>query len=656
MRTSIVALAAALSVFALAACGGGSNNPVPKPTATPYFGKEVLYVADSGNNAVTVIDPQSYAILANIPVGQEPVALVQDRSVNNNVYVADKMSAGVSVIDDATDKVVATIPVGKNPSSMITWAGKIYVANTGSNSISVIDMASNTVVETDSLGTHAPFLIAQDSFGGGGVGDIATANTDGTVTILWPQQKMKVEQTIDVRSGTVTGLLGYGTISDGFTPGEYFVVSSSGTKNQVVILGNTSGSFAPVTTYLLSEAPLGGIGWYWDANAGRNIYALDKNDNRITAILTTLQDGNTSKVLGDVVVGRAPADVAYNGWGSDVTFVANSGDDSISVVSSAYVQTQKIALPSGAIPIKLMLGYNVAAAPAPMPTAVPTATPTPAPTATPSAAPTSTPATMGNLYVADYGAHLTDAFALPAASGATPFASIAGTTGSPYGIAENPQAGIVAVEDDSGHVNIYKTPLTSGSTATATISLGASSAGMLAFDTSGNLYVGTGTANVAEYAPPFSSSSTPAKSYAVGDHTMAVAFDVGGTMYVSNYGSGNIEAVSMPGGTVSAAVTPPASTSVGGLAVYNNKLYAVDESNNAVVAYDLPLASAATPSAVYKVSGFPQAIVFDADGEMLLSNVSGASVDFYDPPFTSAMTPAFSLTGLTAPEQLIIGP
>lgn len=659
MRRYILASAAALAAAALAACGGGTSSPLPSPTPTPYIGKAVLYVADSGSNAVTIIDPVSFAILATIPVGQEPVAFAQDVGVSNNLYVANKMSGTVSVIDDTTNKVTATIAVGKNPSSMITWGGKVYVANAGSNSISVIDMATNAVVETDSLGTHAPYLIAQDSHGSGDIGDVATANSDGTVTILWPQKQMQVLQTIQVTSGTVTGLLGYGSLGNGSNIGLNFLVSSSGTKNQVVVLGYVNRQWQPTQTYLLSEAPLGGIDWYVDASGNRAIYAMDKNDNRITAIWPLLDDATQSKILGDVIVGRAPVDVASL-WTNQTTFVANSGDDTISVVSASYAQTKTIALPQGAIPIKLLLGYNVAASPAPVPTATPTAAPTAAPTvkptATPTAAPTSTPTTMGNLYVSDYGAHKFDGFALPVSAGAAPFAAVNDSSGAPYGMAEDPHAGIIAVEDDGGHVNIYKTPLTGSSAPSSTITLGGGSTGMLAFDVNGNLFVATGTSGVVEYSPPFSSTSTPSNTYSPGDHTMGIAFDFGGTMYVSNYGSGNIEAVSMPGGTVSATVTPPASTSVGGLIVHNGQLYAVDESNNAVVVYNLPLSNGATPAAVYKVSGMPQGIVFDGDGEMLLSNVAGGSVDFYGPAFSATMTPSFSLTGFTAPEQLTIGP
>ena len=287
---------------------------------------------------------------------------------------------------------------------------------------------------------------------------------------------------------------------------------------------------------------------------------------------------------------------------------------------------------------------------------LPVVSPTSAPTATPTPRATSTPSTLGNLYVADYGAHTTDAFALPVSAGAAPFAAVPGTSAAPYGIAENPQAGIIAVEDDGGKISIYKTPLATASTPAATITLVAASTGMLAFDASGNLYVSTGTAGVLEYSPPFSNSSTPSGTFNVGDHTLGLAFDASGTMYVGNYGSGNIQAVSVPGGTVTATVTPPSSTAVAGLTVFNNKLYAVDQSNHAVVVYNLPLTSGATPAAVYAVSGYPQDAIFDADGEMLVANAAGSSVDFYSPPFSATMTPGFSLTGLTAPEQLTIGP
>jgi YVTN family beta-propeller protein len=632
MRTSHVALAAALSAVALTACGGGNPTitpgvptPAPSPTTKTY-----LFVVEHGLNQVVKVDPVNGSAAATIPVGNAPVAIALHYAQSNSdsaadyAWVANSQSNTVSEIDLSTNTVRATVPVGTDPESVAVQGygtaigsallDKVYVANKGSNTVSVIDPSSHTLVKTIATDS-GPFQVAQ-------AGKIlAIANSDGNL------QFYDLSAEAFVTTIQVPGLAGVGT---GAGLDDFIYATSGGT-----VMGLNGGappygndpypSVASGVTHV-SSGPDGSFVWL--SNAG----------GQSVDVLYESSGGNTT-VTG---TGSSPRGVATDTF-SGYTYVANSSDNTLSVYDNHYRAQPKIGLAANSNP------YDVADAILPL-------APTPAPTATPTAAPTSSPSTFGNLYIADNGSGSTDAFALPVGSGSKAFATVPDSLGHPYGIAENPQAGTIAVEDDGGHVNIYKTPLSNGSTPNATIPLAAPSSGMIAFDVNGNLYVANGTANVVEYSPPFSSGSVPAKTYAIGDHTMGVAFDVSGNMFVSNYGSGDIEEVSMPGGTVSATVTPPSSTSAGGLIVYNNQLYAVDESNNAIAVYNLPLSNGATPAAVYKVSGMPQSIAFDADGEMLLSNVSGASIDFYDAPFTATMTPAFSLTGLTAPEQLTIGP
>jgi YVTN family beta-propeller protein len=60
----------------------------------------------------------------------------------NKVYVANSGDISVSVINGTTDKVKNVIPVGKNPSAMAInrISNKVYVANgLDDNTVSVID-------------------------------------------------------------------------------------------------------------------------------------------------------------------------------------------------------------------------------------------------------------------------------------------------------------------------------------------------------------------------------------------------------------------------------------------------------------------------------------------------------------------------------------
>ncbi len=106
-----------------------------------------IYVANSGDNTVSVINGASNAVVATIPVGTTPKGVAYNPT-NNKVYVTNTTTT--SVIDPNTNTVVTTIPsaggcdVVVNPNT-----NKIYVANGG---LTIIDGATNTVVGSASSG------------------------------------------------------------------------------------------------------------------------------------------------------------------------------------------------------------------------------------------------------------------------------------------------------------------------------------------------------------------------------------------------------------------------------------------------------------------------------------------------------------------------
>ena len=73
----------------------------------------------------------------------------------HRVYVTNTSNASVSVIDSAMNAVLATVPVGNIPEGVAVdpTGARVYVANSGPNSVSVIDTATNTVVATVAVGT-----------------------------------------------------------------------------------------------------------------------------------------------------------------------------------------------------------------------------------------------------------------------------------------------------------------------------------------------------------------------------------------------------------------------------------------------------------------------------------------------------------------------
>lgn len=68
------------------------------------------YIANYGDNSVSVVDVATNKVTATVPVGSEPlgIAVAADGS---KVYVANFNSSSISVIDVTTKKVIATVPV-----------------------------------------------------------------------------------------------------------------------------------------------------------------------------------------------------------------------------------------------------------------------------------------------------------------------------------------------------------------------------------------------------------------------------------------------------------------------------------------------------------------------------------------------------------------
>ncbi len=116
----------------------------PRGIAISPDGREA-YVANAGDNTVSVIDTATKAVVATIAVGDEPqgIAFAPDGAT---AYVTNIKDNNVSVIDTAIRTATTTIAVGRNPLSIAVtpdgqWA---YVPNFDDNTVTVIDLTTHT--------------------------------------------------------------------------------------------------------------------------------------------------------------------------------------------------------------------------------------------------------------------------------------------------------------------------------------------------------------------------------------------------------------------------------------------------------------------------------------------------------------------------------
>ncbi|HEY0194062.1 MAG TPA: beta-propeller fold lactonase family protein, partial [Kofleriaceae bacterium] len=170
-RWRALALAAAV-----AGCGGGDGASVPPPdtgsgTAIPAartgdHSSSIAVTADGGTiyvvnpeaDSVSVLDPASRRLVAEIPLGAGHVAPASDGSFTPAIlpralalsadgarlYVTGQRSGAVYAIDTASGTVTGSVAVGSEPAGVaVTADGRtVYVACTQDATVAVVDAAS----------------------------------------------------------------------------------------------------------------------------------------------------------------------------------------------------------------------------------------------------------------------------------------------------------------------------------------------------------------------------------------------------------------------------------------------------------------------------------------------------------------------------------
>jgi YVTN family beta-propeller protein len=110
-------------------------------------GGGTIWVTNRDSNDVTVFAAESGAVLATIPVGREPIGIIQPNG-SRYVYVTNEGGNSVSVIDAGTYQVATTIPTGPRPHHIAASRNGryVYFGEFGTNKVGVIDTRTNTLV------------------------------------------------------------------------------------------------------------------------------------------------------------------------------------------------------------------------------------------------------------------------------------------------------------------------------------------------------------------------------------------------------------------------------------------------------------------------------------------------------------------------------
>ena len=244
----------------------GSSSVLAVAASSP-----AVYVTNSNDGSLSVIEAATDTVVATIAVGQKPWAVAVSTD-GSTAYVSNSQSDGVSVVDLRTRKVRATVVVGVRPCDLrLSPDGRfLYVDVFTENAVAVVDTGTDRVVAKIPVGGVNPYGMAISPAGD----TIYTANVDET------DNAASTVSVIDTRTRSLTKVIG------GFSGSEGVAASPD----------------------------------------GRTLYATNVRSNTLSVI-----DAQTNQVTHSVGVGQGPQGVSVPSNGSAI-YVANSGAGTVSVV------------------------------------------------------------------------------------------------------------------------------------------------------------------------------------------------------------------------------------------------------------------------------------------------------------------------------------
>ena len=297
------------NIASFTAVNAGSSAVIATITATP-LSAGFAYIANTGSNAVSVINTITNKVVNVIAVGTQPygVSVSPDSKL---VYITNEVSNNLSVVNTATNSVIATIPVGSRPFgvSVSPDGSHVYVVNGNSYSVSVINTATNSVQATIGVGLQPSGIVV---------------SPDGKLVYVANSTSNSIS-VINAATNTVTIVIPVGNAPLGVTvspDGSRVYVVNTNDYNVSVINTATNTVIATVAVGILP------LGISISPDGGR-IYVVNTGSNTVSAINTA-----TNAVIATISVGSKPWDISVTPDGSQV-YVTNGADNTVSVINAA---------------------------------------------------------------------------------------------------------------------------------------------------------------------------------------------------------------------------------------------------------------------------------------------------------------------------------
>ncbi len=304
---------------------GNGNNTIDPAGISYDYADHTVFVAEMGNNTVSVVSSITNKVIAYIYVQSEPMGIAYDQA-NGLVYVTNYKTDNVTVINGTTYNIVQVIPVGKNPDNLVydPYNGYIYVADYYGNNVTVIDGTTNSVKATVYVGAN-PYGLAYDS---SNYKIFVTNYGSNSVTVI---NGTSVVYTIP----NITSP--YGAVYD---PANEFLYVASSSSNISVI------NVATYSIYTIIPVGNGPFQVIYDP-LNQYIFVSNSMSNNITII-----NGTSNIAEYTVYVGHTPSGLSFNPYNGYV-YVSNTGTGTLSIIAGTIytpVQTYTVTFKENGLP------------------------------------------------------------------------------------------------------------------------------------------------------------------------------------------------------------------------------------------------------------------------------------------------------------------
>jgi YVTN family beta-propeller protein len=282
----------------------------------------LVYVANTDAETVSVIESTTNTKLGDIPVGSTPLGLAVNPK-NHLVYVSNPETDSVSVIDGTTNTKVADVPAGKNPRFVKFNPSNnlVYVSNPETDSVSVMSGDNNTKLGDIDVGKRPT--------------DIAVNPSNNLVYVV-----NSFSNTVSVINGTTNTKVADIDLKN--APRSVAVNPSNNLVYVVNSFSNTVSVINGTTNTKLRDIPVGAHPLGLAVNPSNNlVYVANQDTNTVSVI-----NGTTNTKVADVPAGERPTYIAVNP-ANGLVYVSSPGDDTVTVIDNNGPSDKVVKLLNG---------------------------------------------------------------------------------------------------------------------------------------------------------------------------------------------------------------------------------------------------------------------------------------------------------------------